>query len=91
MSNHQTTHIDALPNLEETPEAYIIYNEGNKNEYYILENHQPSKWFKYVRNYTDMHGLMVTHVDYDQRAWANNVVNPNAKHQRMSIIPADNS
>ena len=86
-----TQHIDALPNLEEIPEAYIIYNEGNKNEYYILENHQPSKWFKYVRNYTDMHGLMVTHVDYDQRAWANNVVNPNAKHQRMSIIPADNS
>ncbi len=85
-----TQHIDALPNLEETPEAYIVYNEGNKNEYYILENHQPSKWFKYVRNYTDMHGLMVTHVDYDQRAWANNVVNPNAKHQRMSIIPADN-
>lgn len=25
-----TQHIDALPNLEETPEAYIIYNEGNK-------------------------------------------------------------
>lgn len=86
-----TQHIDALPNLEETPEAYIIYNEGNKNEYYILENHQPSKWFRYVRNYTDMHGLMVTHVDYDQRAWTNNVVNPNAKHQRLSIIPADNS
>lgn len=86
-----TQHIEALPNLEETPEAYIIYNEGNKNEYYILENHQPSKWFKYVRNYTDIHGLMVTHVDYDQRAWANNLVNPNTKHQRMSIIPADNS
>ena len=86
-----TQHIDVLPNLEETPEAYIIYNEGNKNEYYILENHQPSKWFKYVRNYTDTHGLMITHVDYDAKAWANNVVNPNTKHQRMSIIPADNS
>ena len=84
-------HIETLPNLEETPEAYIIYNEGSPNEYYILENHQPSKWFKYVRNYTDIHGLMVTHVDYDQRAWTNNVVNPNTKHQRMSIIPADNS
>lgn len=86
-----TQHIDAIPNLENKPEAYIIYNKGNKNEYYILENHQPTKWYKYVKNFTHIHGLMVTHVDYDAKAWASNAVNPTSKHQRLSIIPADNS
>lgn len=86
-----TQHIDALANVEDTPDAYIIYNQGNRNECYILENHQASKWFQYVRSYRDMHGLMITHVDYDQKAWATNTVNPDLKHQRMSIVPADNS
>ena len=86
-----TQHIDALANLEEEPVAYIIYNQRNHNEYYILENHQPYKWYQYVRDNKGMHGLMITHVDYDFRAWAANAVNPNSKHQRMSIIPADNS
>lgn len=72
------------------PESYIIYNEGNRNEYYLLENHQPERWFQYVGTNVDMHGLMVTHIDYDKNAWKNNVVNPNSQHQRMSIIPADN-
>lgn len=86
-----TQHIDALPNIADTPKAYLIYNEGNHNEYYILENHQPTKWFSYVKNYTGMHGLMITHVDYDAKAWAANSVNPSPQHQRMSIVPADNS
>lgn len=86
-----TQHIDALPNIEEVPKAYSVYNEGNRNEYYILENHQPTKWFRYVRNYTGMHGLMITHVDYDIKAWTSNSVNPNSHHQRLSIVPADNS
>ncbi len=73
------------------PEAYIIYNPGNINEFYLIENHQSDRWFQYVNTYQDMHGLMITHVDYDELAWNNNSVNPNSKHQRMSIIPADNS
>lgn len=84
-------HISGLSNLEESPEAYILYNDNNRNEFYVLENHQPMKWFKYVSYYTDMHGLMVIHVDYDSKVWASNDVNQDPEHQRMAIIPADNS
>lgn len=38
-----------------------------------------------------MHGLMVIHVDYDSKVWASNDVNQDPEHQRMAIIPADNS
>ena len=30
------------------------------------------------------------HVDYDETAWKNNMLNTNATHQRMSFIPANN-
>ncbi len=87
----QTQKISNLPNLGDTPEAYIIYNEGNRNEYYLIENHQSSRWFKYVDTFDDIHGMVITHVDYDRDAWSKNIVNPSPDHQRMTIIPADNS
>lgn len=85
-----TQHIDKLKSLAETPTAYIIYNEGDKNEYFILENHQNDKWYKYTGIWEAGHGLMVTHVDYNELAWKLNLVNPSLSHQRFSIIPADN-
>lgn len=86
-----TQHIDSMKNLGDTPEAYIIYNMGNRNEYYIIENHQSSRWFSYVSEYTGMGGLLVSHVNYDKAAWNSNKVNPSTSLQRLSIIPADNS
>ncbi len=86
-----TQKICDMANLGDTPEAYIIYNEGNRNEYYLIENHQSSRWFKYVDTYNDIHGMIITHVDFDARAWNTNQVNPSPNHQRMTIIPADNS
>ena len=86
-----TQHIEALPDLGVVPKAYIIYNEGNRNEYYILENHQPSKWYQYVDVYRDVHGMLITHVNYDLKAWMTNKVNPTPALQRMTVIPADNS
>lgn len=87
----ESQRIENLGNLGDAPDAYIIYNKGNTNEFYILENHQPTRWFQYVARFEDFHGLMVTHVDYDEKAWRNNNVNPNREHQRLTIIPADNS
>lgn len=83
--------INSLKNLEESPQAYIIYNEGNDNEFFLLENHQPSKWFQYAGSFKGAHGLMVTHIDYDPLAWKYNIVNPKPDHQRMTIVPADKS
>jgi len=76
-----------MPPLNETPEAYIIYNEANRNEYYLLENRQQQGFD--AGGYG--HGMIVIHVDYDKTAWAKNALNIEKDHQRMTIIPADGS
>lgn len=81
----------ALQPLNDYGHAYILKNDAYDNEFFIFENHQPNKWFSYVENYTNLHGMMITHVDYDERAWANNTVNGSRSHMRESIVPADNS
>ena len=87
----EPTTITNMPCLHDEPVAYIIYNDGNRNEYFILENRQPNGWYQYVNYHTNTHGLLVTHVDYDRDAWVTNNVNTVKKHQRMIVIPAGNS
>ena len=67
-------------------DTYIIYNKGNSNEYYLLENRQKKGWD------TDLPGagLLILHVDYNASAWENNTPNDTPSHQRMTWIPADN-
>lgn len=72
--------------IEDEPEAYIIYNDNNHNEYYMLANHQKKGWDIYNKG----HGMMILHVDYSKTAWYNNRVNTTKNHPRMAIIPADN-
>ncbi len=67
-------------------EAYIIYNDNNRNEYYLLQNTQKTGWDRYQFG----HGLMVIHIDYNETAWTKNTVNNVASRQRCTIIPADN-
>lgn len=78
--------VTSMPSITKNPESYIIFNEKNKDEYYILTNIQKESWNKYAEG----HGLLIVHVDYDENAWYSNTVNNNAKHQRCTIIPADN-
>ena len=80
------TRINDMAPLEEKPEAYILYNDNNKNEYYLLENRQPIRFDKGLLG----HGMLILHVDYNKGSWGNNEVNTVADHQRMTIIPADN-
>ena len=87
---NEPTTITDMPCLYDEPVAYVIYNDGNRNEYFILENRQPKGWYQYNLYYTNMHGLLVTHVDYFRDAWVTNTVNTVKNHQRMSIIPAGN-
>ena len=79
------TIVEGMKNIEENAEAYIIYNDNSKDEYYLLANHQLVGWDSEAYG----HGLMVLHVDYDQQAWNENTVNNDASHQRMTLIPAD--
>lgn len=83
--------VDSMPCIGDEPLAYVVYNDNHRNEYFLLENRQNTRWYSYVGSYRDCHGLLVTHVDYSETAWRNNKVNSSAKHQRMTIIPADMS
>ncbi len=79
--------VSEMPAINEEGVAYVIKNTGNSNEYYILENRQQTTFGAGNRG----HGLMVWHIDYNQRAWSSNKVNINKDHQRMTFLPADGS
>ena len=72
--------------LTSAPEAYIIYNQANTNEFYLLENRRQTGFDAGL----SAEGLLVLHVDYDEDAWLNNEVNNTRNHERVTIIPADN-
>ncbi len=80
------TRVSDMKPLATSPEAYILYNDGNRNEYYLLENRQPVDFDKGLYG----HGLLIIHVDYDEEVWGTNTVNNAETHQRMTPVPADN-
>ena len=79
--------VGALKPIEDEPDAYVIYNDKNRNEYYLLANHQQKGWDKKAGG----HGMMVNHVYYQSSKWSENSVNNTASQQCMTLIPADNS
>lgn len=96
--NSDTTVTNMKP-LSEMGQSYIIYNKGNANEYYILENRQRKGYDASLPG----SGLLIEHIDYDPDIWAWNV--PNATngayisgndtlvndHQRATVFHADNA
>lgn len=63
--------VRGMKSMDEGGEAYAIYNDANRNEYYLLENHKHVGWDAY----TPEEGLLAIHVDYDSTLFANNIVN----------------
>ena len=80
------TRVTGMKALNKAPEAYVMYNDANHDEYYLLENRQLDGFDKGLPG----HGLLVTHVTYDKSAWTSNSVNTEPSNQRMTIIAADN-
>lgn len=80
-------HIADMPAIQDEPVAYVVYNDANRNEYYLLANHQKKGFDQSAFGY----GMLVLHVDYDANAWQTNTVNSEADFHRMTIIPADNA
>ena len=78
--------VTGMSALAEEPRAYILYNGGYKDEYYLLENRQRVGWDTWLPG----HGMLVLHVDYDADAWNDNRVNAVDSHPRLTVIPADN-
>lgn len=77
--------IEGMKALADNGESYIMYNDGNRNEYYLLENRQRKGWDAALPG----QGLIVLHVDYDKGVWDNNAVNSVSSRQRMTVVPAD--
>lgn len=75
--------------IEQGGVGYKIINENNSNEYYVVENRQPTGWDKGLEVLG--HGMLVMHIDYNQSSWTSNRVNTSKTHQRLSFIPANNS
>mgnify|MGYP000221679979 CR=1 FL=1 len=94
----ETVEVRAMQPLEETDEAYVIYNKANPDEYYLLENRQQVGWDASQCG----SGLLILHIDYDADIWSNNFVNTEGyyytsrgtmkknDHQRCTIFHADN-
>ena len=94
--------VDSLLPMSEHGDAYIIYNDAHPDEYYLIENRQRTGWDSYY----PAHGLMITHVDYDEAVWMDNIPNTivtkaeaqemglifcnGNTHQRMTLFHADN-
>lgn len=85
------TVITGMKALGDGGEAYIIYNDAHRDEYYLLENRQQKGWDEGLAG----SGLLVIHVDYVEELWAYNLVNNTTSYngyneqQRCTIIPAD--
>lgn len=77
--------VEDMKSLQSGGESYILYNKGNRNEYFLLENRQQDGWDAGIPGA----GLLILHVDYDAQVWYNNQPNDNPDHQRMSWVPAD--
>ncbi len=78
--------VSNMKSLNDNAEAYIIYNDGHKDEYYLLENRTSTGWDAGLGG----SGLLVLHVDYSSTYWISNKVNAGST-QHMTIIPANNS
>ena len=74
-----------MKSLQNSGEFYIIYNDKNANEYYLLENRQFEGWDESL----PYAGLLILHCDYDASVWGANGPNDAPNHQRFTVVPAD--
>jgi M6 family metalloprotease-like protein len=85
----EPTYVTSMKAIADGGSAYVIYNDGNRDEYYILENRTTADPYSYNLCNTLGSGLMIYHVDYNSILWKNNRINTDPNRQRMTIIPAN--
>ena len=74
-----------LEKLNESNHAYMILTE-KENEFFLFENRQQEGNDSYIPG----HGMLIWHIDMDQKIFDDNVVNNNPDHQYVDLIEADN-
>ena len=86
----EPTTVSGIPALSEEGKAYLIRNDDYPNEYYIVENRQPTGFDAKLPG----SGVIVFHIDYDESLWAtyNRELDPvnTPTVQRYTIFPANN-
>ncbi|MBQ8657102.1 MAG: M6 family metalloprotease domain-containing protein [Prevotella sp.] len=78
--------ITDLKPLSQNQQAYMIRNDGYANEYYIIENRQPTGWDSSLPG----SGVLIFHIDYDEEIWRTASPNTN-REKRYTIFPANNN
>ena len=74
-----------LENIATSNKAYMI-KTSNPDEFYLLENRQQTGWDSYIMSC----GLMITHVDFNEKTWLNNTLNTDSSHPHFYLVEADN-
>ncbi len=74
-----------IPDLSSTNVAYVLPTE-DPEEFFFFENRQQYGNDEFIPG----HGMLVWHVDYDERIWENNTVNNKSNHQHVDLVEADN-
>ena len=86
----QNMKISDMKPLNEGGQSYIIPNDAHLNEFFLLENRQQRGWDSCLPG----HGLLISHIDYDEYAFSHNIVNDTSKpendYERYSLVVADN-
>ena len=83
--NAEDVAVTNMKSLQDGGEFYIIYNDMNPDEYYLLENRQKEGWDASLPGA----GLLILHCDYDASVWEANGPNDDPNHQRFTVVPAD--
>jgi M6 family metalloprotease-like protein len=97
----ETQNVNGMKPLSQDGNAYILYNDGYPDEFYLLENRQQTGWDEQLPST----GLLILHVDYDETVWYYNMVNTVADfqekpyygpgaindHERCNMFHANNS
>lgn len=78
--------VSGMKPLAESGEAYIIRNSAWPDEFFMIENRQRTGWDRLVPD----QGIVVWHIDYDEKVWWWNTVNNNTTRRRATIVPASN-
>ena len=81
----ESTSVTGMKPVSEGGETFIIRNSAYPNEFYLLENRQQTGWDYGIPG----KGLLIIHVDYDEKSWGMNEVNDFMTNDRYSLVSAD--
>ena len=73
--------------LNNDAQAYLIRNDGHRDEYYLIENRQQTGWDELLPG----SGIVIAHVDYDEQSWAVEYQPNSSQKSGYTIIPANNA